>query len=161
MKQQSRQPKENRLMRKKGPQTTAPENRGQKTACQMRWRTQTLTYPFSLPPAGVHIESVNSHGQTPLFCASFGGDNEVVALLLRLGANPNRRCGSKGATPVHGAAYRGSRRVLRLLVEAGGDLTFRDYENQTPRWVWVLIRWWDEGWCACVRERWANGLIYS
>lgn len=82
---------------------------------------------------GVHIESVNSHGQTPLFCASFGGDNEVVSLLLRLGANPNRRCGSKGATPVHGAAYRGSRRVLRLLVEAGGDLAFRDYENFTPR----------------------------
>ena len=85
------------------------------------------------PPAGVHIESVNTHGQTPLFCASFGGDNEVVDLLLRLGANPNRRCGGKGSTPVHAAAYRGSRRVLRLLVEAGGDLTFRDYENQTPK----------------------------
>lgn len=82
---------------------------------------------------GVHIESVNTHGQTSLFCASFGGDNEVVALLLRLGANPNRRCGGKGSTPVHAASYRGSRRVLRLLVEAGGDLTFRDYENQTPR----------------------------
>ncbi|KAG7168206.1 Inactive serine/threonine-protein kinase TEX14-like, partial [Homarus americanus] len=82
---------------------------------------------------GVHIESVNSHGQTPLFCASFGGDNEVVALLLRLGANPNRRCGVKGATPVHGASYRGSRRVLRLLVEAGGDLSLLDNEDQTPR----------------------------
>lgn len=82
---------------------------------------------------GVHIESVNSHGQTPLFCASFGGDNEVVSLLLRLGANPNRRCGTNGATPVHGAAYRGSRRVLRLLVEAGGDLTLEDNVEQTPR----------------------------
>lgn len=82
---------------------------------------------------GVHIESVNSHGQTPLFCAAFGGDNEVVSLLLKLGANPNRRCGSNGATPVHGAAYRGSRRVLRLLVEAGGDLTLEDNAEQTPR----------------------------
>ncbi|XP_068214459.1 uncharacterized protein [Palaemon carinicauda] len=82
---------------------------------------------------GVHIESVNSHGQTPLFCAAFGGDNEVVSLLLKLGANPNRRCGSNGATPVHGAAYRGSRRVLRLLVEAGGDLTLEDNVEQTPR----------------------------
>ncbi|XP_076045534.1 uncharacterized protein LOC143027818 isoform X2 [Oratosquilla oratoria] len=82
---------------------------------------------------GVHIESVNSHGQTPLFCASFGGDNEVVALLLKLGANPNRRCGANGATPVHGAAYRGSRRVLRLLVEAGGNLSLTDNEDQTPR----------------------------
>lgn len=84
-------------------------------------------------PAGVHIESVNSHGQTPLFCASFGGDNEVVALLLKLGANPNRRCGTNGSTPVHGAAYRGSRRVLRLLVEAGGDLSLEDNLEQTPR----------------------------
>lgn len=82
---------------------------------------------------GVHIESVNSHGQTPLFCASFGGDNEVVALLLKLGANPNRRCGTNGSTPVHGAAYRGSRRVLRLLVEAGGDLSLEDNLEQTPR----------------------------
>ncbi|KAK8742543.1 hypothetical protein OTU49_001943 [Cherax quadricarinatus] len=82
---------------------------------------------------GVHIESVNSHGQTPLFCASFGGDSEVVPLLLRLGANPNRRCGLKGATPVHGACYRGSRRVLRLLVDAGGDLELTDNDHQTPR----------------------------
>lgn len=81
----------------------------------------------------MHIESVNSHGQTPLFCASFGGDNEVVALLLKLGANPNRRCGTNGSTPVHGAAYRGSRRVLRLLVEAGGDLSLEDNLEQTPR----------------------------
>ncbi|XP_071534113.1 uncharacterized protein [Panulirus ornatus] len=93
-------------------------------------KTQILAF---VPPPGVHIESVNSHGQTPLFCASFGGDNEVVALLLRLGANPNRRCGVKGATPVHGASYRGSRRVLRLLAEAGGDLSLTDNEQQTPR----------------------------
>ncbi|KAL7644459.1 UNVERIFIED_CONTAM: hypothetical protein RMT77_005291 [Armadillidium vulgare] len=82
---------------------------------------------------GVHIESVNSLGQTPLFCASYGGDYEVVKVLLRLGANPNRRCGSRGAAPIHAASYRGSRRVLRYLVEAGGDLSLRDAEQQSPR----------------------------
>ncbi|KAB7494612.1 Inactive serine/threonine-protein kinase TEX14, partial [Armadillidium nasatum] len=81
----------------------------------------------------VHIESVNSLGQTPLFCASYGGDYEVVKVLLRLGANPNRRCGSRGSAPIHAASYRGSRRVLRYLVEAGGDLSLRDAEQQTPR----------------------------
>ncbi|KAA0202442.1 hypothetical protein HAZT_HAZT001399 [Hyalella azteca] len=81
----------------------------------------------------VHIESVNDHGQTPLFCAAWGGDVEVVQLLLGLGANPNRRCGSSGATPVHAATYRGSRRVLRLLIEAGADLSVRDSANLTPR----------------------------
>ncbi|RXG69962.1 Inactive serine/threonine-protein kinase TEX14 [Armadillidium vulgare] len=81
----------------------------------------------------VHIESVNSLGQTPLFCASYGGDYEVVKVLLRLGANPNRRCGSRGAAPIHAASYRGSRRVLRYLVEAGGDLSLRDAEQQSPR----------------------------
>ncbi|KAF2358352.1 Serine-threonine/tyrosine-protein kinase catalytic domain [Trinorchestia longiramus] len=81
----------------------------------------------------VHIESVNDHGQTPLFCAAWGGDVEVVQLLLSLGANPNRRCGSSGATPVHAATYRGSRRVLRLLIEAGADLSVRDSADLTPR----------------------------
>ncbi|XP_069156721.1 uncharacterized protein [Procambarus clarkii] len=111
----------------RGPQEKSPD---ELHLAVLTGRTKRIKH---LLKKGVHIESVNSHGQTPLFCASFGGDNEVVLLLLRLGANPNRRCGLKGATPVHGAAYRGSRRVLRLLAEAGGDLALTDNEDQTPR----------------------------
>ena len=95
---------------------------------------------------------MNNHGQTPLFCASYGGDNEIVELLLKLGANPNRKCGSSSATPVHAAAYRGSRRVLRLLVEAGGDLSSRDSDLLTPRYADLLFVFGSSGWSQGIHQ---------
>jgi ankyrin repeat protein len=62
---------------------------------------------------------------TPLSFASAKGNTELVSLLLRHRADPNRRL-SKGRTALHVAAINGRRAVVELLLEAGADRSIRD-----------------------------------
>jgi len=96
-----------------------------------------------------------SSGQTPLFCASYVGNLKIVKLLLRLGADPNRRCSLLCCTPVHAACWSGNIRItshllvagkldkyfttfkyhicIDLLIFEGGDLRLHDQKNRCPR----------------------------
>ncbi|XP_045035424.1 inactive serine/threonine-protein kinase TEX14-like isoform X1 [Daphnia magna] len=83
--------------------------------------------------SGVPVELPNRAGQTPLFCASFQGHFDIVKLLLKLGADPNRRCSILCCTPVHAACWSGNNHLLTSLLIAGGDLRLHDQKNRSPR----------------------------
>ncbi|XP_061105395.1 inactive serine/threonine-protein kinase TEX14-like [Conger conger] len=81
---------------------------------------------------GVHVDSVNNLGQTPLFCASLLGLTTVVELLLRYGADPNHRCEDR-STPVHAAVFSCKPWLLSGVLDAGGDLRLHDHKGHTPQ----------------------------
>lgn len=68
---------------------------------------------------GVPVELANRAGQTPLFCAAFQGHFDIVKILLKLGADPNRRCSILCCTPVHAACWSGNNNLLTALLIAG------------------------------------------
>ncbi|XP_038615671.1 inactive serine/threonine-protein kinase TEX14 [Tachyglossus aculeatus] len=84
----------------------------------------------------VHVDSVNSLGQTALFTAALLGLPKVVDVLLDYGADPNHRC-SDGSSPVHAAAFSAHQGILSKLLDAGGDLRLHDENGRTPR-AWLL-----------------------
>lgn len=63
----------------------------------------------------------SSVGWTPLRAAAYHGAAEVVAELLRRGADVNGRSGGAERTALSDAAVRGHGDVLRILVDAGAD----------------------------------------
>lgn len=68
---------------------------------------------------GVSVELTNRAGQTPLFCAAFFGHSDLARLLIKLGADPNRRCSIDCCTPVHAACWSGNRTIITSLLIAG------------------------------------------
>ena len=68
---------------------------------------------------GTSVELTNNSGQTPLFCAAYCGHLDIVKLLLKLGADPNRRCSINCCTPVHAACWSGNQSLITSLLIAG------------------------------------------
>ncbi|XP_073685337.1 uncharacterized protein tex14 [Garra rufa] len=81
---------------------------------------------------GVPVDSMNHHGQTPLFCASLLGFASVAEKLLQHGANPNHRC-NDGSTPIHAAVFSCNPWLLSSLLDAGGDLRLHDDQGRMPK----------------------------
>lgn len=81
-------------------------------------------------PALLH--STDDKGRTPLHLAAFNGQGEVVALLIRKGAEVDRRETHYDLTPLHMAAWKGQAEAARLLLEAGADINARERDNETP-----------------------------
>ncbi|ELT88492.1 hypothetical protein CAPTEDRAFT_200409 [Capitella teleta] len=77
--------------------------------------------------SGVPVDCTNAHGETALYVACAERHDGVVELLLKNGAQPNRRC-VQGATPVHAAAQGGCVRLMEYLIAAGAD--FRLHDNR-------------------------------
>ncbi|MBT5533613.1 acyltransferase family protein, partial [Candidatus Poribacteria bacterium] len=75
---------------------------------------------------GRHPES----GGTPLAIAALFDQTDVVALLLRRGADVDAR-GGDGATALHAAAFFGRAGAAELLIEAGADLEARNGSGST------------------------------
>jgi len=83
-----------------------------------------------------------AHGANPDRAASDGrpllndlirwGQIPSTLWLLAHGASPNI-ADARGWTAVHQAASRGNQRMLRAVLDAGGDLSVRDKEGNTPR----------------------------
>lgn len=69
-------------------------------------------------------------GLTPLAFAANGGRASVVALLLKIGANPDGANG--GYRPLQGAAAYGYRKVARMLLRAGAHVDATDSRGTTP-----------------------------
>ena len=68
---------------------------------------------------GASVEMTNRSGQSPLFCAAYLGHVTIVELLLKSGADPNRRCNIYCCTPVHAACWSGNVNLLKMLLIAG------------------------------------------
>lgn len=68
---------------------------------------------------------------TPLHWACNSSEDEIVMLLLELGANPNAISDEKG-TPVHWAVSKSNLIKLDYLIQYGANLDIQDDKGKTP-----------------------------
>lgn len=80
---------------------------------------------------GVDPNVVTEYGESPLRVSSNNGRFDVVALLLRSGADPKQL----GWTNLFHEVAFGTVENIKTLLNQGADLTVRDYWNRTP---WLL-----------------------
>lgn len=85
--------------------------------------------------AGLHPDSANLMGLTPLCDASLNGSIELISLLLNHGANVNPP--HTPTSPVTHATFQGHVDALRLLTRAGADLNVIDGLGNQPLHVAV------------------------
>ena len=76
-------------------------------------------------------------GNTPLHWAAMHGHENIVQLLLALGADVNAKNVGWGTeatdrTPLHWAAKEGHERIAKLLLNHGADIKVQDYRGRTP-----------------------------
>ena len=81
----------------------------------------------------VNISRANERtGITPLHCAAKGGHDDVIELLLDVGADPNKKA-QNGDTPLNAAAKNGNAAAVQLLVENDGiQINKADNEGMSP-----------------------------
>ena len=81
-----------------------------------------------------HPEIVNAPlmgGNTNPICrASYLGKRNMIAILLKHGADVNIRCGGKGNTGLMWAAWRNYIKTVEFLLEAGADLKTTNFEGE-------------------------------
>ncbi|KAI1323331.1 Glycerophosphoryl diester phosphodiesterase family-domain-containing protein [Xylariaceae sp. FL0255] len=75
------------------------------------------------------------NGNTVLHLASQKGHGNIVARLIKAGANVNMVAKPRGWTPIFEAAARGHTDVVQLLLEAGADVKLTDEAGWTPKEV--------------------------
>ncbi|HYR78344.1 MAG TPA: ankyrin repeat domain-containing protein [Pyrinomonadaceae bacterium] len=80
------------------------------------------------------IDARDKDGSTPLHCATWKGQQEVVALLIKAGADVNAHNNNDhwGTTPLHAAAHANQAAIAQLLIDHGADLKAQDREGRTP-----------------------------
>ncbi|QEG21618.1 acyltransferase family protein [Mariniblastus fucicola] len=71
-------------------------------------------------------------GSTMLTVATFGGQPEIVEMLLDQGADVNQRNGD-GGTALHTAAFMGNAEEAKLLIDAGADVEAKDASGRSPK----------------------------
>ncbi len=82
--------------------------------------------------ATIPLESIDSFTRTPLMHACRALQEQSVATLLRLGANPNAQ-DAWGTTPTSFASsQKGGSKVLQILLNHGADANLADEELRTP-----------------------------
>ena len=69
---------------------------------------------------GIEVDQSNEDGLTPLSVAADGGYNDIVRLLLRKGADPNRSI-ANGIAPLHRACLFGYTGIVEMLLHAGAN----------------------------------------
>lgn len=84
---------------------------------------------------GAHVDDPTTGfaypSMTALHIAAAQGDCDIVAELIRTGANVDAQ-DSDGYTPLHDAAHKGYSQIVRFLLEHGASVDFLDYNNMTP-----------------------------
>jgi hypothetical protein len=77
------------------------------------------------------IHARDSNGSTPLHRAVAEGDEELVQLLVSMGADLNAR-DLEGKTPLHIAIIRDRKEISTLLLTHGADPSLEDGEGKMP-----------------------------
>lgn len=89
---------------------------------------------------GVDVNGQDMAGNTALFLACYGGDMELVQLLIKKGAKPDIK-NKADSTPLIAAA--GNKKIfydaVPLLVELGADLKTKAIEGTTVLWQLVML----------------------
>jgi len=81
--------------------------------------------------AGVNIQRIDYHGDTPLeYAAIYCKNPEIFRLLISKGATINR--GGNGGTPLHSAAGSNKKENVALLISLGANVNARDARGNTP-----------------------------
>lgn len=80
--------------------------------------------------APINFSSRNGLKATPIQSAAAAGHENVVKVLLQLGADPNVR-EQGGYTPLHAAAQNGDEEMIRTLIYGGADLTLKSNDGKT------------------------------
>ena len=80
------------------------------------------------------VNALDSDGSTALHCATWKGHVEVVAFLLKAGANVNSHNQNEhwGTTPLHAAAHANQAAIAQLLIDHGAEVNARDMNGKTP-----------------------------
>lgn len=60
---------------------------------------------------------------TPMCRAAFLNKRNIMAILLKHGADVNKTCGNRGNTPAMWASWKNNFKMVDFLVECGTDLT--------------------------------------
>jgi Ankyrin repeats (many copies)/Ankyrin repeats (3 copies) len=92
--------------------------------------SQEITRLVSLHKWQANVVSIDG-GVTPLHWACNSSEDEIVMLLLELGANPNAISNEKG-TPVHWAVSKSNLIKLDYLIQYGANLDIQDEKGKTP-----------------------------
>ncbi len=73
-------------------------------------------------------------GSTALHCAAWKAHPEIVAFLLKAGADVNSHNTNDhwGTTPLHAAAHANQTSIVQLLIDAGADVNAEDMNGKTP-----------------------------
>lgn len=74
-----------------------------------------------------------SLGSTPLIRASVNGDDEIVKLLIKYGANVNIASG-ENFYPLMAAAVNRNTSTVEILIDAGADLDVEDFDGRDVLW---------------------------
>jgi ankyrin len=78
------------------------------------------------------VNPARQDGVTPLFIAAQEGQREVVALLLKQGADVNAHARIGGVTVLHVGAFRGDHAIVTLLLQHGADKHARMSLSERP-----------------------------
>lgn len=89
------------------------------------------------PTSAVVVDTPDSSRQTPLHVAASAGDERIIEVLLRWGADVEARSAQR-QTPLHLAVRAGMQQVAHLLVfEHGASLITLDQDDKHPVWYAV------------------------
>jgi ankyrin repeat protein len=80
------------------------------------------------------INARDTDGSTPLHCAAWKGQREVIELLLKAGADVNAHNSNDhwGTTALHAAAHANQAAIAQLLIDHGADINAKDLSGKTP-----------------------------
>ena len=93
----------------------------------------------SLIAAKADINASAGDGMTALHAAAYNGDADLVAILLKAGANTKVTTRVDSATPLFMAAKGGNAPIVGALLKAGGDANDANSNGTTanrPRAFW-------------------------
>jgi len=93
--------------------------------------SQKIDAVKELLQGSVEIDLSDKLGRTPLHYAAFGGNTEIIELLLKKGANINAVDTSKQWTPLFFAVFMNHPDAVKLLIDNGADEMIKDKLNKT------------------------------
>ena len=80
------------------------------------------------------LDARDTDGSTPLHCAVWKGQLQMVAALVDAGADVNAQNENEhwGTTPLHAAAHANQAGIAQLLIDHGAKVNAKDREGRTP-----------------------------